>query len=138
MGRPTQPAPFTGAIFIPEAHKATGSPFADLLRTPADFMRCCHGIERALAMSFAEDEARGGPDYRARVQTETEQKRRAEICGQWFRRLRGDLGYTIANTLDELPRALRATLDEDSTYQPPPKGRMHVAAVGARTLEADA
>jgi hypothetical protein len=137
MGRSTQPAPFTGAIVIPEAHKATGSPFANLLRKPADFMLCCRGIERALAVSFAEDEARGGRDYRARVQTKTEENRRAVICGQWFRRLRGDLGYTIASTLDELPRALRATLDEDSTYQPPPKGRMHVAGVWARTLEAD-
>jgi hypothetical protein len=138
MGRPTRPAPFTGAIIIPDRLKATGSPFSDLLRKPSDFMLCCKGIERALAVSFAEDEARGGPGYRARVQTETEQKRRAEICGQWFRRLRGDLGYSITSTLDELPRALRATLDEDSTYQPPPKGRLHVASVGARNLEADA
>lgn len=138
MGRSTQPAPFTGAIFIPTALKATGTPFADLLNTKADFMRCCRGIERALARSFAEDEARGGPDYRARVQTDTETKRRAEICGAWFRRLRGDLGYSIAAALDELPRALRATLDEDGTYQPPPKDRLHVAAGGAQTLEADA
>jgi hypothetical protein len=138
MGRSNQSAPFTGAIIVPEGHKATSTPFRDLLRTPADFMVCARGIERALAISFAEDEQRGGRDYRARIQTDTEKKRRAEICGQWFRRLRGDLGYTIAAALDELPRALRATLDENSTYQPPPKGRIHVAEGRARTLEADA
>lgn len=64
--------------------------------------RVALGIERAVALSFAEDQSRPTAD---------EVRRRFRICEQLLRQLRGDLGWGLQRVLDHLPRYLRCELD---------------------------
>lgn len=59
-------------------------------------------IERAIALSFREDNARV---------TGNEVRRRFAICERLVRHLRGDLGWGLQRVLDHLPRYLRCELD---------------------------
>jgi hypothetical protein len=60
------------------------------------------GIERAIAGSFREDDAR---------MTRSEVRRRFVAATRIFRLLRGDLRWGLRRTLDHLPRYLRCELD---------------------------
>jgi hypothetical protein len=107
-------------LILPPHMKADGHPFAGLLARPQDFQAAATGIARVLAGSFAEDARRA--DGPVLTHTDAEERRRARLLFEWFRRFRGDLGYSLSMTLAELPRALRAELD-GTHYEPPPKGR---------------
>ena len=116
-------------IIIPDNHKASVTPFADLLLNKQQIHRMAVAFQRALAHSFREDEQRYGKGFVERIKTQSEMKQRAEILARWFRRLRGDLGYSISHCETELSRALRAELDQ-TAYSPPAAGKMYGAAEG--------
>ncbi len=59
-------------------------------------------IERTISRSFAEDRSRATAD---------EIRRRFAICERFVRRLRGDLGWSLARVADALPHCLRSELD---------------------------
>jgi hypothetical protein len=108
-------------LILPAHMRSASHPFADLLHKKEDFSRVSYAIMRALARSFKEDASR--TDGLLTTHTESEEKRRSRILFEWFRRLRGDLGYSVSSAIDELPRALRAELD-GTPYEPPPKDRV--------------
>ena len=112
-----------GRIIVPAAIKHRVTPFADLLNTPEQFKRVEAAFERILADSFMEDERRSGKEFVARIKTQLEIRRRANILGKWFRILRGELGHGMIRTMDELPKALRKELDGES-YTPPQKNKL--------------
>jgi hypothetical protein len=70
--------------------------------------RVVRAIEDAIMLSFGRDAARDGREPRM---TGDEVKRRFDMCVSIFKTLRGDLGWSIERTLDNLPRLLRAELD---------------------------
>jgi len=110
-----------GHIITPYSPDATDTPFIDLnpLQRKAVEARLC----LCLAQSFLTDETRKGKDFRKRIQTKAEERRRGEILIRWFRVMRQDEGYSLQQALDLLPRALRTELD-GGQYQPPPKNRL--------------
>lgn len=67
-------------------------------------------FERMISQSFEEDDRRRGAG-RPVARTEGEIKRRFGILSKWFRVFLGDKHWSIARIKDELPKALRATLD---------------------------
>lgn len=72
-----------------------------------------HGIEQAVALSFAEDREPGRiilVHALPRV-TRAEMVRRIQLCVKIFRVLRGDLKWSIERILDSMPKYLRAELD---------------------------
>ncbi len=108
-----------GSIIIPSRHRAdSSSPFGDLVDSPAKMQKVALRIAQVLAKSFDEDERRHGKDFVKWVHSETEEKRRADILGRWFRDLRGGLNWSIEKSLDHLAPALRTELD-GGTYNPP-------------------
>ncbi|MEN6370225.1 MAG: hypothetical protein ABFD77_11105 [Thermotogota bacterium] len=98
-------------VLIPNAHRATSSPFADMMLSERQLLRAFLLFERVLKASFAEDEKTMGEHFRRKVQTGAEMKRRAGIMARWFRVFRGDLGYSLARIEAELGRALRCELN---------------------------
>lgn len=102
---------------------ASPTPFMDLLDDPKEFRKLVLAFAHILRGSFITDERRRGKEYRQRIHTQAEEKRRADILGRWFRVMRGDLGFSMQLTMDQLPRALRAELDGE-TYEPPDKNRL--------------
>lgn len=67
-------------------------------------------FERVISQSFDEDEIRRGAG-RPVDRSEAEIKRRFNIAAEWFRVFAGDKHWSISRIKDELPKALRATLD---------------------------
>lgn len=67
-------------------------------------------FERAISQSFEEDDRRRGAGGSVK-RTEGEIKRRFGILADWFRIFWGDQQWSISRIKDELPKALRATLD---------------------------
>jgi hypothetical protein len=112
-----------GRIIAPAFIKDRPTPFSDLLNTPQQFQRVEAAFCRILSASFLEDERRSGKEFVARIRTQLEERRRADILGKWFRILRGELGFGMIRTMDELPKALRKELDGE-TYTPPEKNRL--------------
>ncbi len=110
-----------GTVIIPTQHKADGNSFAGMLGNRT-FDEASRDFVRILASSFRADRERNGADYEARIHTQTEERRRADILGRWFRELRG-AGFSYARTMDELPKALRAELD-GGCYTPPERHRL--------------
>lgn len=107
-----------GLILVPGREQSASTPFLDLVRDEAELHGVFNAIFGIVAQSFRNDAARNGAEHAQRVQTEAEMKRRADICGRWFRVMRGDLHWSKPRILDELPRALQAELD-GGTYTPP-------------------
>jgi len=89
------------------------------IEDPAALGRITRAIESAVARSFRES--------RLYVVTGAEMRRRAAICVELVRELRGDLKWSIPRICDALPRGLRAKLDgtpwdpqnERSVWTPP-------------------
>jgi hypothetical protein len=98
-------------VLIPNGHKATSSPFAEMCISPRQALRAARLFEKTLRESFEADEKLMGQHFRSKIQTGAEMKRRAEILARWFRVFRGDLGYSLARVEVELGRALRCELD---------------------------
>lgn len=90
------------------------TPFADLLNHPGQAGEVTEKLEAMIMESFATDAAREaiakGTTGKA-VVTGAEVKRRFDILADWFKVMRGDMGWSMSRTFDELPRALRAQLD---------------------------
>lgn len=68
--------------------------------------RTTQAIIKAIAISFNEDVVLRP------VKTQSEIKRRFAICAKAVIMLRRDLGWTMPRIFDELPTALRASLDD--------------------------
>jgi len=83
--------------------------FAEFLNSPEQLATVTQRIEGMLFDSFKED-ARKSRSREIQV-SNSEMRRRFEILTNWFRVLRGDMGYSLQRTLDEMPMALRAELD---------------------------
>ena len=108
-------------VITPYSSDESKTPFADL--TPMQKQGVQRRMESILADSFQTDENRKGPRFRQRIQTQAEVKRRGMIMVRWFRRMRGDEGYSVQKALDLLPGAIRTELD-GGVYNPPPKNRL--------------
>lgn len=114
-------------IIIPKAFtRKEDYPFAEMVKSPQDALRVRNAICKALEASFAEDENRLGEMFRRRIQTEAEVRRRADICGKWFRTLRAECGYTTSRAISVLDQALRTELD-GGTFEPPKAEGMYKA-----------
>ena len=99
------------------------SPFAEFLNNPQDALKVSNRFHNIIMRSFATDAARKAQANGSRAEiraTEAEVTRRFNFLVGWFRTLRGDMGMSLQRTLDELPQALRAELDE-GTYVPSPR-----------------
>jgi len=107
-----------GLVIVPGSPDADPTPFLRLIRHPQEHRRVVAAFMQTLAGSFELDKQRNGAEFAKRIHTQSEERRRSEIIARWFRRLRGDLGFSLSRALDELPRALRAELDGGS-YTPP-------------------
>lgn len=94
--------------------KNKDSAFAELTKRPEDLQRVYKGLMATIANSFKQDGDRGSIINL----TDTEFRRRFQICEKWFRIMRGDCGYSVEKTVDFLPRALRCDLDGES-FEPP-------------------
>ena len=79
------------------------TPFQDLFNKPGDFEEVFASLEHTIYASFAIDALLTGqpPKMTAAVI-----KVRWEICERWFRVMRGDIGFSLRQTLDTIPKAL--------------------------------
>jgi hypothetical protein len=87
--------------------------FASLALDKRQLAKVVLGIEAAVAASFLVDHDRSSiimPFGRGDV-TQAEMKRRAEMCRDMFRELRGDLKWSVDRIIDQLPDMLRKRLD---------------------------
>lgn len=90
------------------------TPFSDLVDKPGQIGLVTQKFEKMIFDSFAVDAARKAMETGSKglsSVTMAETKRRFDILADWFKTLRGDMGWSVSRTLDELPRALRAQLD---------------------------
>jgi len=114
-------------IIIPKAFtRKEDYPFAEMVKDPRTGLEVANAICKAIASSFAEDEKSLGKTFRQKIQTEAEVRRRADICGKWFRILRAECGYSTARAIATLADALRAELN-GGTFEPPKAEGMYKA-----------
>lgn len=101
------------------AYNFDTKPFADLISDDKIGVVTAT-FEIILFKSFATDASRiaqiTGKPAQPKI-TMSEVRRRFEIISTWFKTLRGDMGFSLRRTLDELPLALRKTLDGE-VYTP--------------------
>jgi len=90
-------------------------PFASLMRSDADLRLVFEAIENSIWRSFGEDQRR--KPFSTVRPTHDEVRRRFAICEKWFRRARGDMDYSVTQTLDLMGKALRCELD-GQVYEP--------------------
>jgi len=109
-------------VIVPPMHKADGGPFADLTKDQRQYHVAMRRFVAILAESFRTDAARLGADRAAKLHTQAEERRRADILGRWYRDLR-HAGHSHERSMDELSRALRAELD-GAPYTPPERNRL--------------
>lgn len=110
-------------VLVPAHVKSGGTPYADLVQNPDEGRRVLQGFVKILAESFQEDEVQYGPAFRRTIQNASEEKRRADILGKWYRIMRGELGWGFHKTMDSLPKALRTEL-HGGKYEPPTVNRL--------------
>lgn len=84
-------------------------PFRSLLSNERDLHRVFEAVQCTIWRSFGTDIQR--EPFKQHKITKPEIKRRFKICEAWFRRARGDLGYSLERTLDMMGHALRCELD---------------------------
>lgn len=104
-----------------DSEKSSSTPFLDLGPQARDL--ATKRLILILEQSFQTEENRLGKEFRQRISTQAEEKKRAKILFKWLRIMRGDMGYSLQQSLDLLPYALRTELD-GGTYTPPPKNRL--------------
>ncbi len=92
--------------------------FAELLNSKADLQRVTATIHDLVAISFTE------VCYPVNHRTAWEERRRGQILLKWFGILRRDLGFSLSQTLETLPYALKAEL-QGKAFEPPKPGRLH-------------
>lgn len=88
---------------------ADPKPFKSLLGDERDLQRVFATIHDVILRSFGVDIQR--EPFKPNPITDREVKRRFGICERWFRRARGDLGYSLERTMDMMGHALRCELD---------------------------
>jgi hypothetical protein len=102
------------------------APFADLIDRPDQQEALVRYIIQTVTRSYAEAVAHLPPPARAaaiaRARSDTEDRRRAQICFEALRAWRHH-GYALQRACDELPRALRAAL-EGTVHPIPAPGRI--------------
>ena len=81
-------------------------PFGELVAKAEDLQVVASKLEATILASFGLDRALG---IRSEM-TDTEIKRRFNICEKWFRTMRADLHYSLQRTLDTIPHALKCEL----------------------------
>ena len=114
-------------IIIPKAFSSEKDyPFASMVKDPSTAVRVMKAICKAIGDSFAEDQRRLGKSFREKIQTEAEVKRRADICGKWFRILRAECGYSTSRAISTFDEALRTELD-GGVFEPPKADGMYKA-----------
>jgi hypothetical protein len=96
-------------IYIPNQHQATSHSLAGLVGSRTEAERISARIARTVEASYLEDARREGgrPVHR----TAAEDKRRINICFDWFKEMRGGGNWSLTRTLDTIPEALRSELD---------------------------
>jgi hypothetical protein len=109
------------------------TPFFDLVNDPVALADVSSKLETIIWTSFGQDVLR---DMKAPPITESETKRRFEICEYWIRVMRGDMLYSWLKTMEILPFALRRTLD-GLDFTPPPANEGWVVSDRSRTMELD-
>lgn len=92
--------------------------FAELLNSKADLQRVTATVHDLVAISFTE------VCFPVKHRTALEEKHRATILLKWFGILRRDLGFSLSQTLETLPYALKAEL-QGKQFEPPKPGRLH-------------
>lgn len=104
-------------------------PIASLALEDKQIAKVVRGIESAVTRSFLDDMMPGRIIlvHASARPTKDEMKRRAAICIEVIRTLRGDLKWGIERILDTLHTALRAKLD-GTTWEPMSNGRSWVGA----------
>lgn len=109
-------------IIIPQQHRADASPLAELDYDPVKKDQTVVQIMQCVAQSFRDDAVRDGVDRARSYRTTRERDRRVKILLRWYSWLRRN-GYGHIQTMDEIPKALRAELD-DGNYTPPERNRL--------------
>jgi len=111
-------------IFVPHQFRAGRGEFYrlanDLATDEEQAAAVLNGFIRNLKISFIEDARREGKNLeqiKGKI-TEAEKRRRVEIIAMWFRRLRGDYGFSAIRSVELSGKALRAELDGE-TFTPP-------------------
>jgi hypothetical protein len=120
------------AVIVPRLATDT-RPFLELVKDPKLAQRAHDLFVAVLSDSFDEEERRYGKAFRERIQTDTEERRRANIMGQWFRVLRKEFHMAMARIEIELPRALRAEID-GTFYAPDPNRSSTGVQTGEETI----
>lgn len=110
-----------GILITPYSSDCSNTPFVDF--TLAQRKRVEARIVCILQESFITDERRQGKEFRTRVQTGHEIRKRGAIVYKWLRIMRKEHGYSMQQAIDLVPRALRTELD-GGAYTPPPKNRL--------------
>lgn len=111
---------------MPQSVKVDPVPFASMLTDgPFTVVMVTTRFEEIIHESFAADAKRnlvnkGKTMVEIKI-TLAELKRRFNILAEWFKILKGDLGWSVQHVVDELPTILRTQLD-GGTYVPPPRG----------------
>lgn len=82
--------------------------FVQLVGDHSALARVLRGIQTTIELSFAVDGA---------GITQTEVKRRFQLCEKIFKILRGDMKWGIVRIIDHLPKYLRFELDGE-TWEP--------------------
>ena len=77
-------------------------------------MEVIKGLEAAVIASFAADQTRSLILTRTPRITGAAMKERVEKCRDIFKKLRGDLHWSVTRCLDHLPQFLQKELDGDS------------------------
>ena len=96
-------------------HHVDSRPFRDLLNSPEDFNMVFESIEHTIMSSFAIDAVLNNgiaPKITAALI-----KERWNICEKWFRIMRGDIGFSLRQTIDTLPKALACEM-LDQPFEP--------------------
>jgi hypothetical protein len=98
-----------------------------VVRSDQDFHRTLKAVEDAIWKSFGEDVLKERakliitPSSNALRPSLAEAKRRFLICEAWLIQARYDLGYSLEQSLDLIPRVLRAKLDGED-FEPEKPG----------------
>ena len=98
------------AVDIPKAGlDMDPKPFMRLLSKESDLKIVYECLETTIWRSFAED-LRSNP-FKEQNITQNEIRHRFKLCEKWFRKARGEYGFSLEKTLDLMPKALRSDIE---------------------------
>lgn len=117
-------------IIIPQNFKSAERPFADLYNNKKQLIQAINEFAACVEKSFADDEKNMGRGFVEKTRNQTEEKRRVDILGKWYRTLRKECGYSHDRAIGSLYTALRAELNGDE-YNPPKAVGLYSAGLSA-------